>query len=216
MITDYKRYFDNIPSCPRCGNELSCCEAPPIHIGDGLGWGSEILYICLNDECPVFVNGWKQIEEQYGHKASYRHMQLPGSKEMNVMMVGSADAFKGSVVNLEVVEAQNVRFQEEKKALASLTTCVQEKNLEPVLYLILDEAAALEGRKKAISLLAELNDLACIDPIRNHKFRDTSLQSDCNMAIAQILKANYRKECPFCMELIKSTAKICKHCKKEL
>ncbi len=216
MISDYKRYFENIPVCPHCNRELSCCEAPPIHVGDGLGWGSEILYICLNDECKLFVNGWKQIEEKYGHSSSYRYMQLPGSNEANVMMVGSEDAFKGSVINLEVVEAQNARYKKEKEALAALETAVETKNLEPALYLILDEGAAIAGRKKAASLLTAINDLACIDPIRNHRFRDTSLESECNTAIAQLLKANYKRECPYCCELVKLQAKICMHCKKEL
>ena len=70
--------------------------------------------------------------------------------------------------------------------------------------------------KRAIAKLVELNDLQCIDPIRNHKFRDTSLQSDCNMAIKQILKANYKKECSFCMEIIKAQAALCMHCKNEV
>lgn len=216
MITDYRRYFENIPVCPHCDNELSCCEAPPIHIGDGLGWGSEILYICLNDECPLFVNGWAQIEEKYGHSSSYRYMQLPNSKEANLMMVGSEDAFKGSVINLEVVEAQNIRYQKEKEALEALESAAQNKDLTPALHLILDEAAAIDGRKKAISLLVEINDLSCIDPIRNHTFRDTSLQSECGIAIKQLLKANYKKECPYCSELIKMQAKVCMYCKKEL
>lgn len=216
MITDYRRYFENIPVCPHCDNELSCCEAPPIHIGDGLGWGSEILYICLNDECPLFVNGWAQIEEKYGHSSSYRYMQLPNSKEANLMMVGSEDAFKGSVINLEVVEAQNIRYQNEKQALEALESAAQNKDLTPALHLILDEAAAIDGRKKAISLLVEINDLSCIDPIRNHTFRDTSLQSECGIAIKQLLKTNYKKECPYCSELIKMQAKVCMYCKKEL
>lgn len=216
MINDYKRYFENIPDCPSCGQKLSCCEAPPIHVGDGLGWGSEVLYICLNDDCPIFVNGWKQIEEQYGHSSSYRHMQLPGSKETNVMMVGSKDAFKGTVIDLEAVEAQNVRYQKEKEALAALDDAAENKDLEPVMHLILDEAAGIEGRKRAIALLTAINDLACIDPIRNHTFRDTSLETECNMAISQILKANYKKECPYCFELVKLQAKVCMHCKKEL
>ena len=79
-----------------------------------------------------------------------------------------------------------------------------------------DEGAAIDGRKKALSLLPLINDLSCIDPIRNHTFRDPSLESDCNMALAQMLKANYKKECPFCMEIIKSQAQICMHCKKEV
>lgn len=216
MITDYKRYFEKIPSCPSCGQELSCCEAPQIHVGDGLGWGSDVLYICLNDECPIFVNGWKQIEEQYGHSSSYRHMQLPGSKESNVMMVGSEHAFKGSIISIEALEAQNVRYQKEKEALSELDSAIQQKNLAPVLHLILDEAAGLEGRKKAISLLIPINDIACIDPIRNHTFRDPSLEAECNMVISQILKANYKKECPYCSELVKLQAQVCMHCQKEL
>ena len=216
MLSDYKRYFENIPICPSCNQQLSCCEAPPIHVGDGLGWGSEVLYICLNDECPVFVNGWQQIEEKYGHSSSYRHMQLPGSNEKNVMMVGSEDAFKGSVINLEVVESQNVRYQKEKEALVALDTAAEDKNIKPVLHLILDEGAALQGRKTAISLLTVINDLACIDPIRNHTFRDTSIETACNMAIALILKSNYKKECPYCSELVKLQAKVCMHCQKEL
>lgn len=216
MRSDYRRYFENIPVCPHCSVELSCCESPQIHVGDGLGWGSEVLYICLNDECSLFVNGWAQIEEKYGHNSSYRYMQLPGSKEANLMMVGSEDAFKGSVIDLQALDAQNVRYQKEKEALADLETAIETKNLEPALHLILDEAAAIDGRRKAISMLVPINDLACIDPIRNHKFRDTSLQSECTMAISLLLKANYKKECPYCYELIKSQAKVCMHCKKEL
>ena len=216
MITDYTRYFENIPDCPHCKQKLSCCEAPPIHIGDGLGWGSEILYICLNDGCSVFLNGWDQIEEKFGHHASYRYMQLPDSNESNVMMVGNADAFKASVINPETIAKQNKRYQKEKAALEKLDRCVEEKDLEPVLTLILDEAAAVNGRKKAISLLVEINNLDCVDPIRNHRFRDTSLESDCNVAIIQILKKNYKKECPYCMEIIKSQASICMHCKNEV
>ncbi len=216
MIKDYRRYFENIPTCPHCRNELSCCEAPPFHIGDGLGWGSDVLYICLNDECPLFINGWKQIAEQYGHNSSYRYMQLPGSAEENVMMVGTNDAFKGSIIDLAVVEAQDDRYQKEKQAVAALDTCVEQSNLAPVLALIVDEAAALSSRRRAVSLLVDLNDLSCIDPIRNHRFRDTSLESDCNLAIRQLLHNNYKKECPYCMEIIKTQAHICMFCKKEL
>jgi hypothetical protein len=215
MITDYKPYFENIPDCPHCNQQLSCCEAPPVHIGDGLGWGSEILYICLNDYCSLFLRGWDQIEAKYGHHSSYRYMQLPNSNESNVMMVGNSDAFKASVIDPKVVESQNVRYQKEKEALKALDTCIDENNLEPVLVLILDESATVDGRKRAIGKLVELNDLHCIDPIRNHTFRDTSLESDCNMAIKKLLKANYKKECPFCKEIIKAQASICMHCKKE-
>jgi hypothetical protein len=143
-------------------------------------------------------------------------MELPDSKESNVMMVGTADAYKGSVIDLDTVQAQNKRYLEEKKAVALLGSCVEEKNLAPVMYLIQDEAADISSRKKAAALLLALNDLSCIDPIRNHTFRDTSLETECNMAIRQLLKVNFKKECPYCMELVKAQATTCMFCKKDL
>jgi hypothetical protein len=36
------------------------------------------------------------------------------------------------------------------------------------------------------------------------------------MAISAILSKNFLKECPYCAELIKARATVCKHCQKEL
>ncbi len=216
MLSRDLSYLDEVHTCPHCNQTMSCCEAPPVHIGDGLGWGSEVLFICLHDNCTLFLSGWDKIEQQYGHHASYRYMELPDSKEGNLMMVGNSDAFKGSIIDPEDLKKQNERYSNEKKALEDLKTCVEDKNLKPVLDLILNEAARLEGRKKAISLLSELNDLGCIDPIRNHKFRDSSIEMSCNQIIIEILKNNYKKECPQCSEIIKMQAKKCLHCKADL
>lgn len=209
-------FLDDVHICPHCKQKMSCCEAPPIHIGDGLGWGSDILYICLNDACPPFLEGWDKIEAQYGHHASYRYMELPDSNESNLMMVANADAFKASVIDPNTLKKQNERYKKEKEATAALETCLEKKNLEPVIHLILDEAARLESRKNAISLLLPLNDLNCIDPIRNHTFRDSALEMECNTIISNLLSKNYKKECPHCSEIIKSQAKKCKHCKENI
>lgn len=215
MVSDLS-ILDEVKICPKCKERLSCCEAPPIHVGDGLGWGSEILFICLNDACPIFLNGWDQIEKRYGHHASYRYMELPGSPEGNFMMVGNSDAFKACVIDRETLRAQNERFAREKEAVAGLKTCLEEKNLAPVMALLLDEAANLESRKTAVNYLIELNDTSCIDPLRNHTFRDPAFEHEINVAISVILKANFKKECPHCMEIIKAQAKKCMHCKENL
>lgn len=186
-------YLDEVHTCPHCDTKMSCCEAPPVHIGDGLGWGSEVLFICLNDYCSLFLKGWDNIEQRYGHHASYRYMELPGSKEGNFMMVGNSDAFKGSVIDPETLKMQNERYRKEKQATKELDTCVEDKNLEPALFLILDEAADIQVRKRAVSMLADLNDMSCIDPIRNHSFRDSSLEMECNQIIALLLKKNYKR-----------------------
>lgn len=208
--------YDEEHYCPHCKEKLTCCNAPPFHVGDGLGWGSEVIFICLNDECPLFVRGWQHIEEQFAHSSSYRYMLVPGEKTGSAMMVAGKDAFKGCAVDVESIKLQNRRYAEEKEALAKLDTCVAEKNLQPVLSLILNEAAAMTGREQACSLLCDFNDLSCVDPIRNHKFINEAFANRVNMALRKMLQQNYKVECPYCAEIIKSQAKVCKHCGKEV
>lgn len=203
-------------ACPHCQTKLTLCHAPPIHVGDGLGWGAEYLFICLNDECRLFANGWKNIENNYGHVGSYRHMKLPDSDETYTMMVAGKDAFTGSIVDPEQIKKENKRYQQQKEAIAKLDTCVAEKNMEPVLYLLLDDHISTVVKKKAVEQLVRLNDLDCIEPLRNHDFKDTHLEQDINMAIAAIMKSHFVKECPYCAELVKVRAAMCKHCGKEL
>jgi hypothetical protein len=209
-------HLDEVKVCPHCEQQLSCCEAPPIHIGDGLGWGSDVLYICLNDSCSVFLNGWDKMEQQYGHHASYRYMELPDSKEKNYMMVGNSDAFKACVIDRDVLRSQNERYQRLKNAKNKLPTCVEEKNLEPVLLLLLDDSAAKSVRKEAVNCLVPINDLSCIDPLRNHTFKDPAIEHAVNSAINALLKANFKKECPHCLEIVKAQARKCLHCKEDL
>lgn len=209
-------YLDKDRFCPHCEQKLSLCEAPPIHIGDGLGWGSDVLLICLNDACSVFINGWDKIEAQYGHHASYRYMELPDSKEKNYMMVGNSDAFKACVVDKKELKRQNERYRKEKEATARLETCVENNDLEPILTLLLDDAARKDPRGKALEYLLEINDLSAIDPLRNHSYVDPAFSSKINMTISQLLKNNFMKECPYCAELVKAQAKKCMHCKEDL
>jgi hypothetical protein len=208
--------IEEVHNCPHCKEKLTLCDAPPVHVGDGLGWGSEYLFVCLNDECSLFASGWEHIENQYGHVGSYRHMKLPDSNESYNMMVAGKAAFTGSIVDIEELKKSNKRYQKEKEATAQLDTCVAEKNLDPVLYLLMDDAVALAVKKRAAELLPNFNDLACVEPLRNHTFKDPHLEQTVNMAITSILAANFVKECPYCTELVKVRAQMCKHCQKEL
>ncbi len=216
MLSTAIKYLEEKHTCPHCKEDLTLCHAPPMHIGDGLGWGSEYLFICLNDECSLFKNGWKYIEDQYGHSGSYRYMEIPNSKETYNMMVAGKGAFKGSEVDIEAVKKKNVTYQKQKEAVQALDTCVENNDLKSVLSVIMNEQVNINNRKKAVTFLVPLNDLSCIEPIRNFKYKDTHLEQDINMAISKLLANNFVKECPFCAELIKNRAQVCKHCSKEL
>ncbi len=216
MLSTVLKYAEEKHYCPHCSGDLTLCHSPAVHVGDGLGWGSEYLFICLNDKCPLFVKGWDYIANQYGHVGSYRYMEIPNSKETYTMMVAGKDAFTGSIVDIEALKQQNERYVLQQNALKEMETAVADKNLQPVMTIILDESAKTEDRKRAIELLVPLNDLNCLDPLRNHSFRDEHLAVEVNLALKKLLAANFVKECPFCSELIKAQAKVCKHCNREL
>jgi len=217
MFTDERCYeiAKEVHHCPHCGDQLFCCRTPPFHVGDGLGWGTEVFFVCLNDECKIFKNSWEEFVERYGQSASCRYMKLPNEEKGGPMMVGSKDAFTGMVVNPEEVDKGSERYNREQEAVARLTCCVAEKDLEPVIRLITDEEANLENRQRACDLLEDLNDLGCIDPIRAHKFLHTEIGQQADLAIHRILQKQNRMECPHCAEIVKAQAKVCKSCGRE-
>ena len=77
------------PTCPHCKVEMKLWEVPPIDFSDGLGWGTPYLYVCFNDDCPLYVQGWKNIKENYGHKSSYRCICYPNTEQFECMPVFS-------------------------------------------------------------------------------------------------------------------------------
>lgn len=72
------------------------------------------------------------------------------------------------------------------------------------------------SRVLALEYLVKLSDLTCLDALRNHSFRDETLKIKVDTALKQILTANFKKECPYCSEIIKSQAQKCMHCKENV
>lgn len=217
MFTDQRcfKIAREVHHCPHCQTQLSCCRTPPFHVGDGLGWGTEVFFVCLNDDCRIFKNSWEEFVERYGQSASCRYMLLPNEEKGGPMMVGSKDAFTGMVIDPDEVAKGNERYQREQEATSRLDCCVAEKDLDPVILLITDEEANLANRQRACDLLEELNDLACLDPIRAHKFLHTEIGQQAELAIGRILARQNRRECEHCAEIIKAQAKVCKSCGRE-
>ena len=202
--------------CPHCGRKMNKWSTPAFNFADGLGWCTPFLYVCFNDECTFFRNSWKHMLDTYGQEMGYRYMLHPDSGEAASLPVGSRIAMKGDIID-EIKEAQEKEeLEERKKAFMALTDYFIAKDIESILKVLLDEQGFGSVRLKAAEHLGELGDLKAIEPMANFAFTHEVIQKKVAESIQKIHKKNFTMECPYCAEIIKIRAKICKHCGKEL
>jgi hypothetical protein len=57
---------------------------PPVAFGDGLGWNSDFLWMCANDDCPIFRKGFEQAFAMYGRTVSMRAIVEPDTGRHSV------------------------------------------------------------------------------------------------------------------------------------
>lgn len=200
------------PKCPYCQVEMQIWEVPPVSMGDGLGWGVPYLFTCFNDECSLYKKGWENIEQNYGHVASYRCISYPGTDKFECMPVFSPMGAQGQVVDDQVMLEEEILKENIKKGFSILADCYVEKDSVGVLRLLIDSAEPTRVRVKAADMLGDIGELEAIEPIQNLKFGNEKLQEQVDASIKKIHQRFFTRECPFCAEIIKQRAKICKHC----
>lgn len=211
-----KMVNDKRPVCPHCHQEMNIWECPPMTFSDGLGWGSPYLYVCFNDDCPFYLDGWKHIYETYATMASYRCICDPMSKNMDCMPVYSRDGGKGYIIDEELKAEAEAREAAEKQALAALEESYKSCDAGNVLKVLLDEDTPAVVAFKAATIIGEIGELDAIEPIRSHVFEPGVVKEKVEESIARIHERHYTRECPFCAEIIKARANVCKHCGKKL
>jgi hypothetical protein len=156
------------------------------------------------------------MNDIYGQEMGYRYMLHPDSHESSSLPVGNKYAMKGDIVD-EIKEAQEKEaLEERKKAFQSLTDFFIGKDVDAILQMLLDESGFGSVRLKAAEHLGEIGDLRAIEPMANFKFSNEVIQKKVDESIQKIHKKNFTMECPYCAEIIKIRAKVCKHCGKEL
>jgi hypothetical protein len=185
-------------------------------VGDGLGWGTPYLYICFNDHCPCYEQGWDHMKETYAQNASYRCMNYPGTKTFEIMPVFSSMGGRGQVIDDQALAEQEALKEATKKGFSILADCFVSKDGPQVLKILLDVTEPMRVRVKAAEMIGDIGELEAIDPIRNVNLGNNILQKKIEDAISKIHARFYTRECPFCAEIIKKRAKICKHCQKEV
>ena len=202
--------------CPHCGQSLNKWSTPSFNFSDGLGWCTPFLYVCFNDECSFFKNSWKRMSEVYGQEMGYRYMLHPDSGESSSIPTGNKSAMKGDIIDAISETQEKEELEQRKKAYQMLTDYFISEDVDSILTMLLAEDGFGSVRLKAAEHIGEIGDLHAIEALANHKFTNEVIQKRVNESIKQIHKKNFTMECPFCAEIIKIRAKICKHCGKEL
>jgi hypothetical protein len=211
-----KMVHEERPACPHCGQEMVIWECPPISFSDGLGWGTPYLYVCFNNDCPLFLEGWKNVMDHYATAASYRCICDPMSGVMDSMVVYSREGASGSVIDEEVRAREEARKAAEKKDMEALNAHFETRDVNAILEVLLAEDTPPPVGFRAAELIGEIGGLEVVEPIRNHVFKNDRVKAKADAGIDLIHKKHYTKECPFCAEIIKARAVVCKHCGKDV
>jgi len=206
------------PECPHCKKEMNIWEVPPINFSDGLGWGAPYLFICFNDECSLYAEGWENIEKNYGHVASYRCMCYPGAAadQFECMPVFSPMGATGQMIDDQVLLQEEMLKENIKKGFSILANCYVEKDGVTVLNLLMDPAQPARVRVKAAEMIGDIGVVEAVEPLKSCKFGNDLIQKQVDEAVQHIHKRHFTRECPFCAEIIKKRANICKHCGKDV
>ncbi len=204
------------PACPKCGKEMSLWEVPPVNFSDGLGWGTPYLYVCFNDECPTYQQGWNNLKENYAQTASYRQICYPGTRQFELMPVFSPMGGQGQIIDDQVLLQEAMLKEAIKRGFSILAQCYVEKDAPTVLSMVLDATEPARVRLKASEMIGDIGELEAIEPLRNLKVGNKLLEEQLEKSIQKIHERFFTRECPFCAEVIKKRAKICKHCGKDV
>lgn len=204
------------PLCPDCKTEMTLWEVPQITFSDGLGWGSPYMFVCFNDECPAYKQGWDDLQETMEYTASYRCINEPGAANFEYMPVFSPVGGKGQVLDDEELAMREAFKEAMKEGFSMLTDFYVSKDWDKILKILLEAQQPPKVRLKAVEMIAELGGVEVIEHLVNHKFPSQVLQKAVDEAVKALHKKYYTRECPYCAEVIKKRAVVCKHCGKEI
>lgn len=80
-------------TCPHCAAQLQKWRVP-----EEATWVEEYFFVCFNDECPYYQQGWVWMKEQYNQTASYRYMLNPSTGISSMIPVWSDTATRENII----------------------------------------------------------------------------------------------------------------------
>jgi hypothetical protein len=85
-----------------------------------------------------------------------------------------------------------------------------------VVRMLLDATEPERVRLKAAEMIGDIGVLEAIEPIKSARFGNEIIQKKVDESVIKIHERFFTRECPFCAEIIKKRAKICKHCGQDV
>jgi hypothetical protein len=118
-------------------------------------------------------------------------------------MPAVSEGGRGQIIDEEILAEQEAIKEAIKNGFAMLAECFVRKDGPTVLTILMDSAHPNRVRQKAAEMIGDIGEVEAIEPLRNVKFGNELVQKEV-------------RECPFCAEIIKKRANVCKHCGKEV
>ena len=82
-----------VPVCKYCGQPMSRWKTPPM-----TNWEAEWFWVCFNDECTYFQQGWEWMMSRFHVSSSYRYRIDPGTGEDGPLPVWSGQALRSGII----------------------------------------------------------------------------------------------------------------------
>jgi hypothetical protein len=67
-------------------------------VPEDASWNEEYFFVCFNDDCSYYKEGWDWMKEQYNQHASYRYMINPTTGTSSLLPVWSEMAMREMIV----------------------------------------------------------------------------------------------------------------------
>jgi hypothetical protein len=81
-------------NCPRCGSRLKKWRVP-----EDATWDEEFFFVCFDDDCPYYKDGWVWMKEHYNQRSSYRYAVNPTNGASLPLPVWSPTATREMIVD---------------------------------------------------------------------------------------------------------------------